>query len=84
MSWGRKKIDSRVDRRSGGVVSIGQAGDELVQLPQPGADGLAMAEVLDKEEDAEEQVEKSHLPVTYAGEQQEKQSKNKPEREKTR
>lgn len=56
-------MDVRVDRRPRSVVCVGQAGDELVQIPEPGADGLAVAEVLHKEEDAEEQVKKRHLPV---------------------
>lgn len=62
--------DSRVGYGAGRVVRAGQSGDELVQLPQSRADGLALAEVLHQEEDAEKQVEKRHLPEGQASEQQ--------------
>ena len=54
--------DSHVGHGTG-VVVLDQAGDEVVQLPQPRADGLALAEVLYQEKEAEEQVKEGHLPA---------------------
>lgn len=44
--------DSRIGHRAGSAVTAGQRSRELVQLPQPGADGLALAQVLHQEKQA--------------------------------
>jgi len=58
----KEKKKKKKEKRNGAVFCAGPGGDEVVQVPQPGADCVALAEVLHQEEDAEEQVEECHFP----------------------